>query len=297
MWLQKILVVCLLVVFTVSSGNVYSQNPITVPVLIAEDVKLHLERLSKQTDILALNDFSQLPQGRDLVDVILLNQALHLGKCNCRLVYFDNSVYGRNIDLLNSGKFAMSADTLWLSDIQAHPESLIASHVVIKKGDYDVGLYTSKGNEKALKAKNTDDISKLTAISNRFWTADWQAINQLKPNKLAHIESFPNIKRLVKSEIADYTLIHFRVDEDDLSYEEMLPIPNIKAVLWDSRHFAISSHFPNSQHIANAINAGLKLLHKQNKITAAYQSVGINHPVTANWEVLNINPDDNLNGL
>ncbi|MDE3271137.1 hypothetical protein [Pseudoalteromonas sp. G4] len=183
----------------------------------------------------------------------------------------------------------MSADTLWLSDINAHPESLLASKAVINKGDYDVGLYTSKNNDKALKAQTTDDISRLTAISNRFWTADWHTINQLKPNKLAHIESFPNMKRLVKSEIADYTLLHFRVSESDLSYEEMLPIPNIKAVLWDSRHYAISTHFPNHQRIAKAINAGLKQLHQQNKIETAYQSVGINHPLTADWKVLNAN--------
>lgn len=287
MWLQRFLVLLFSVVSFVVKSEVNVPNLINVPVLIAEDVKLHLERLSKQTNILTLNDFSNLPQGRDLVDVILLNQALHLGKCHCRLEYFDNSVYGRNIDLLNSGKFALSADTLWLSDIETHPESLLASKAVINKGDYDVGLYTSKNNDKALKAQDTDDISRLTAISNRFWTADWHTINQLKPSKLAHIESFPNMKRLVKSEIADFTLLHFRVNENDLSYEEMLPIPNIKAVLWDSRHYAISTHFPEYQRIAKAINAGLKQLHQQNKIETAYQSVGINHPLTAHWKVLN----------
>lgn len=290
MWSQHFLVIFLLFISFFANSTTDKQTLINIPVLIAEDVKLHLERLSKQTDILTLKNFSNLPQGRDLVDVILLNQALHLGNCNCRLEYFDNSVYGRNIDLLNSGKFAMSADTLWSSDIDAHPESLLASQAVINKGDYDVGLYTSKNNDKALKAQNADDISRLTAISNHFWTADWQTINQLKPNKLAHIESFPNMKRLVKSEIADFTLIHFRVKEDDLSYEEMLPIPNIKAVLWDSRHYAISTHFPNHQRITKAINDGLTLLHQQNRVTTAYQSVGINHPITKNWEILNAKP-------
>ena len=74
----------------------------SVPVLIAEDVKLQLERLSNTTDILTIRNFNNLPQGRDLVDVILLNQALYYGECNCQLEYFDNSVYGRNIELLKS---------------------------------------------------------------------------------------------------------------------------------------------------------------------------------------------------
>ncbi|MDE3271136.1 hypothetical protein [Pseudoalteromonas sp. G4] len=75
MWLQRFLVLLFSVVSFVVKSEVNVPNLINVPVLIAEDVKLHLERLSKQTNILTLNDFSNLPQGRDLVDVILLNQA------------------------------------------------------------------------------------------------------------------------------------------------------------------------------------------------------------------------------
>ncbi|MEI4549011.1 hypothetical protein [Pseudoalteromonas spongiae] len=285
MWLQKV-VILLIFVFSVQS-TAKSTELIDVPVLIAEDVKLHLQRLSKQTDILTISDFSNLPQGRDLVDVILLNQALHLGKCQCRLVYFDNSVYGRNIELLKSGKYALSADTLWLSDITSHATTLRSSQAVIRNGEYDVGLYTSVNNERALKAQNKEDISRLTAISNRFWSADWQAINQLNPIKLAHIESFPNMKRLVKSEIADFTLLHFRINDDDLSFEQLTPIPNVKAVLWDSRHFAISTQFPNYQRIADALNKGLEQLHRENKITSAYLAVGINHPLTSDWKILN----------
>ena len=265
----------------------------SVPVLIAEDVKLQLERLSKTTDILTIRNFNNLPQGRDLVDVILLNQALYYGECNCQLEYFDNSVYGRNIELLKSGEFAMSADTLWLSDINRHPDFLLSSEPVINNGEYDVGLYTSENNNKALNAKNLADISRLTAISNRFWTADWQAINQLKPSKLAHIESFPNMKRLVKSEIADYTLMHFRIKDNQLNYENLTPIPNVKAVLWDSRHFALSRHFAHSHTLSEAINKGLQYLFAKNIIRPAYQAVGINHPITEGWTILNENNSQN----
>lgn len=267
------------------------KNLIKIPVLIAEDVKIHLDRITKQTDILTLHNFSNLPQGRDLVDVIILNQALTIGGCNCELEYYSNSVYGRNIDLLKSGKFAISADTLWRQDITKQSNDLVASKAVIEKGEYDVGLYTAKTNNKALSAKNLAQVGHLTAVSNRFWTADWQALQQLNPMKKAHIESFPNMQRLVKSEIADYTLMHFRIKNNTLNHQDLTPIPNIKAILWDSRHYAVSKRSPYKEIIINALDKGLSELSNTNQLQKAYQSVGINHPLTRRWKILNaVNP-------
>ncbi len=256
-----------------------------LPVLIAHDVHQQYKRVNAQYDIIELERFDLLPQSRDLIDLIILIKALNIGGCDCQLQFHDNSVYGRNIELLISGQFVMSSDTLWLSDITRYQDMLIKSPAVIKNGDYDVGLYTSSQNHTALNAKSSEDIKSLTAVSNRFWSADWRTMRALSPKKLAHVESWARMEQLVNAQLADYTLMHFR--NPKLSRTPLVPIPNVKAILWDSRHFAIARQHPLAQHVKNALDIGLKKLAKRGLLERAYQQVGISHQSQKNWQILN----------
>lgn len=276
---------CLAAGLLIASVNAHAK--LQVPVLVASDVHKQYQRLKESAQFSAIQDYKNIPHGRDLVDIIVLEKALSLGGCDCELEFHTNSIYGRNIELILSGKYVMSADTLWLQDIEKHKELLLTTDAVIKRGDYDVGLYTSPNNEKALQARSLNDISKLSAVSNTFWSADWQTMRELAPYKLAHIESWPNLIKLVETEVADFTLLHFRVNEKEQAKLNLVPINNVKAILWDSRHFALNKQHPLAAEVKNALDKGLATLAKNGELALAYQDIGINNPDKKDWKVLN----------
>lgn len=272
-------------VAALGSATGYSKEQ--VPVLVANDVYKQYQRFKEKTKHNSVTGSKEFPQGRDLVDIIVLEKALTLGGCNCELEFHTNSIYGRNIELILSGKYVMSADTLWLQDIEKHKELLLTTDAVIKRGEYDVGLYTSPNNKKALSATTLDDINKLSAVSNTFWSADWQTMRELAPYKLAHIESWPNLVKLVETEVADFTLLHFRINETEQAKLNLVPIENVKAILWDSRHFALNKQHPLALKIKEALDKGLAKLSATGELAAAYQNIGINNPAKRNWKILN----------
>lgn len=258
-----------------------------LPILVADDVRIQFDQINQQYDIHQLSDLTLIPQSRDLVDLIILTKALKLGGCDCELQLHDNAKYGRNIEMIISGKFVMSGDTLWRQDIERYYDVLLMSDTVIERGQYDVGLYTSANNQRALRAQNNHDIRTLTAASNRFWSADWQAMRQLKTKRLAHVENWSKLINVVEQQLVDFTFLHFRLNHGENVFTDLVPIPNIKAVLWDSRHFAISKLHPDAQYTFEKLQKGLAIMHQKNALKSAYQQIGLNHPSKQDWRILN----------
>ena len=282
-----------ILLFSVFFFYSYSACATSIPVLVADDVLQFYKRVKAQHNLDQLNDFSSLPQGRDLIDLIILERALKLGQCECTLAFNNSGLYGRNLQLVKSGQFVMTVDSVWQQDTLNEQDNLLISAPIIKKGQYDVGLYTSALNKKALNIYSPEQITHLTAASNRYWSADWATLHQLAPKKFAHVDSWYTMVKVINRQMADFTLLHFRNSQDlsiKLGNATLKPIPNVKAILWDSRHFALSKKHPLSQQVFTALNIGLEKLERQGLINKAYQDIGISSPKTQNWTVLNPTP-------
>lgn len=68
----------------------------------------------------------------------------------------------------------------------------------------------------------------------------------------------------------------------------LLPIPEVKVALNDSRHFVVSRGYPQSDEFFTALKNGVVKLRKEDAIVAIYRQAGvIGNPKTKNWRLLN----------
>lgn len=227
---------------------------------------------------------------REIVEMVLMQQALKKGGLH-RPVHFKPlaKFYNRNIHELIKGRFLMSSDSVWFKDISEHANWLYITEAIIAKGQFEAGLYTSAKNMKAMRAKKADLVN-LTAVSNPQWSADWSALTSIRLKEIESIGEWYYMVKLVDARMVDFMLAPFSSSEDlSINVENMriVPIPKIKMILPDSRHFAVSKSHPDGRVVYEALNSGMKLLKEEGAIVKAYQEAGVFNQQVTKWKVAN----------
>ena len=260
---------------------------ITVP----GDVLKDYNQFIKGKNLTSMNDFSGPGSRRDVVEVILIQQALFQGGFSDSIKLIPVGTYRREISLIKEGRAIMSATSLWLVDLNKNKDHMYISDPVIKQGEFEAGFYVTPENKTALNAKNLGDIRKLRAISNKQWVIDWKTLTSLNMSKkVFHTPVWESMVRMVKIGRADFLLAPFQ-STSDLSLEaegiKMIPIPNLKIGLQGSRHFGISKSHKNGKLIFEKFNQGLQKLHSQGIIHKAYSQSGFFNTRTQDWLKVN----------
>lgn len=283
-----ILLFWLLFSCTASAETVISQ----VKIQAIPDILRAYHKVMAGRSIEEFSDYGEIGAdgGRVVAELILLQQALFLGGCNCEIDFIEGSdYYSRNLKQMLTGELVLSSDTFWFGDLKRHQDKLFISTPVIASGEYEAGLYTTIKNDKALKISH-EQLYQLVAVSNSQWSADWNTINSLPFKRIEDVNNWIAMVRLVDQGLVDVMLSVFLPTQDlVLSWQDirLRPIPNIKVVLNDSRHFAVSREHPDGEKLFNSMNFGLRLLSRQGKIKEAYTKVGTFNQRVANWRVLN----------
>lgn len=227
---------------------------------------------------------------RDVVELILFQQALIMGGLTADIHLMTKPSYSRIIMDLQNGDVAATGDPLWQEDLKKIKNDVFISIPLVKLGDFEAGLYTSRGNQRALQANTLAKVRDLSAVCNRNWTADWATLTQMKLRNLTHIQQWPTMVRNVALQRSDFVLAPFQ-PTDDLSLHVndmvLVPIPGIKIGLNDSRHFAISKRHPHGKTTFAALQKGLKKLMDRGVVRKAYQQSGFYNAKTRNWKRIN----------
>jgi len=248
-----------------------------VLIYIRDDVYVDYLQFVADREISTIDDFSGKKIRRDVVDMIIAQQALKLGGFNYRFNYAPGKVNFRNTKMLQNGKLLISFDSYWLQDAQPLSNKVYISEEVIRNGEYVAGIYTSPKNTKTLSIKKLSDLKTLTAVSTPRWKTDWHTLQQLPIRQLTREDSWLSMVRMVNIEWIDFILMPFNSTPDQsftMDKVHLVPVKNIGVVLKDSRHFVISRVHPKGDEAFIAINKGLKILRKRGAIVKAYTQAG-----------------------
>lgn len=264
-----------LLITTVSNPCYARSNDILI--YIRDDVYVDYQEFIGNRNVLAIDDFSGKTVRRDVVDMIIAQQALKLGGFNLSFRYASGKVNFRNTKMLQNGKLLISFDSYWQQDAQALADKVYISAPVIRNGEYVAGIYTSPNNSKVLAVKSLADLHSLTAVSTPLWRTDWQTLQALPLKELIKENSWLSMARMVNLQWIDFLLMPFNSTPDQSFTMEkihLVPVKNIAILLKDSRHFVISKQHPQGKAAFTAIDKGLSILRKQGAIVKAYQQAG-----------------------
>ena len=249
----------------------------SVLIYIRDDVYEDYLEFVAGRDIMAIDNFSGKNIRRDVVDMILAQQALKLGGFDYNFNYAPGKVNFRNTKMLENGELLISFDSYWQQDAIPLADNVYVTAAVIRNGEYVAGIYTSPKNSKTLAISKLSDLKGLSAVSTSKWRTDWQTLQNLPLQKLIQEDSWLSMVRMVNIQWVDFILMPFNSTPDKsftMDRIHLIPVNGVGVILKDSRHFVISKEHPRGKEAFQAINKGLNIMRQQGTIVKAYEQAG-----------------------
>lgn len=244
---------------------------------IRDDVLDNYYKFLNGRNVHSITNFKSQFVRRDVVDMIIVQQALKLGGFNANFQYAAGRLNFRNTKLLEQGRLLLSFDTYWLADAIAMQEHVYISKPVIRKGEYHAGIYASPIHPTIFEIKNKHQLKDYTSVSTPRWKTDWKTLQALSLKELVREDEWVSQANMVSNRLIDFMMMPFNSDGKDTYQLEKIVlkhVPNTALLLNDSRHFVISKSHPLGQKAHRAINKGLGVLRSQKRIETAYRQAG-----------------------
>ncbi|MDP2226251.1 MAG: hypothetical protein Q8J78_02100 [Moraxellaceae bacterium] len=257
---------------------------------IHRDVHADYLRFVGARNALSLNEFGGNWSRRDVVEVVLLQQALQRGGNTRPLRFVVADSYSRLLKMLAGDEADISASSAWKIDADDYPGQIEVSQPVIRQGQFEAGLYFPEGHEGLrIVAADPTALTRYTAICSGDWRPDIATLHALGVRILL-TESWGSMLGMLRKGRADFVLApfqpnaDFRITRDDLV---LLPVHGHKVGLVGTRHFLIGRDVEPASPLPALLNRGLTLLEKNGMISRAYQQSGFFDTRVQNWPRLN----------
>jgi hypothetical protein len=255
--------------------------------VINEDVyRDYLCILNKQ-DVLTVKNYGGKCSRREVIEIILIQQMLALGGFEYEFLLDPVYYYKRERKLLEKGLLLISVDSIWQKEALSMEEYVFISPPLIRKKEYQAGFYASSNNSRILSTNSIDQLKRLSIVSNKHWTVDWNNLTKAGFERVIHEDEWMSQASLVNKHLIDIMLIPFS-NNADLSYKikniELKPIPNFKFPLDESRHVIISKKHPLGSEAYQALIKGMKLMRAEGTITKAFKDSGLFNPAVTHWK-------------
>lgn len=278
---------CLTLLGLVLAPWVYAGDcTLIVPADVLADYRLFLGGRNPA----AIRDFGGPHSRRDVVELVLIQQALRAGGYQQGVRMVEASSYARILRELEEGRATLSGTSVWQKDVEEAKGRLLASPPLVKEGEMMAGLYVSPDNAQALNARTPRALSSLRAVSNRDWSADWAALSQLGFRQVENVPLWDSMVRMVASQRVDVLLAPFQKGKSmTLNYADLqlVPISGVRVRLAGSRVVAVSHRHPDGAKAYMALRRGVAQLHVNGRIEQAYRQSGFFQSKTASWTILN----------
>lgn len=260
---------------------------VAVPSGVAINVRTFFEKNNKNPRI---NSYKGENIWRDEVELILLHQALRVAgyQGEIELVIIDD--YHRILESLKSGQVTVSGTSMWRRDLAKDAEQISLTPPLIREGEFFAGLFLREDNNSASKVTRADDLESFTAVSNKQWSIDWEAMSELSFKKLYHNQDANNMVRMVMSNRVDFVLAPFpsvaSFNPNDQG-ARLIPLEGVKVLLNGSRHWAVSTSAPGGTEVIQLLERGVDALREHGNIIKAYEGCGFMGSDYADWVVIN----------
>lgn len=274
--IYKAILVLLIYIFS-SLNTCLAVDEKKIKMFLRDDVYEDYTSFLAGRDPLEITSFSGHKIRRDVVDMIIAQQALKLGGFHKSFKYKVGKINFRNTKLLEQGALLLSFDTYWLADALQLNEKVYISDPVINRGEYLAGVYSNPSNEKVFSIKSLSDFRGLTSVSTPRWRTDWQTLIDLPLKEVFQEHEWLGQTRMVNLKWADFMLMPFMPARDNvykLQSIELKAVPDIAIMLDDSRHFVISKKHPDGFLAYQAMQIGLDKLRAKGLIMQAYREAG-----------------------
>ncbi len=289
---RRSVVLAALTALTLGSGMAHAVEPITI--LTQQDVYNDYQRFVGKRNPLTLTHFAGEGSRRDVVELVLVQQALAQGGLTrpVKLVKVDNNSdsYTRYLKEILSGNATMGGNSAWQVDLKSIDDKVYISSPLIRSGEFEAGLYTSPDNKKALAARSLEDVRGLTAVVADSWKPDVATLENLKLKQLLQTQSWDSMVGMVEKGRADMLLAPFQPTADmslKLGEYTLVPIPDVKVGLAGSRHLFVSRNAPHGAETYDALEKGLAKLRAKGIIEQAYRESGFFNSRTQDWKKIN----------
>lgn len=263
-------------------------NAKIIDITVETDIYFYAKDIIGKKPILDIKDYSGKNAQRDVVEFILVQQALILGGADIEFNFIYGNYDARNLKLLNEGLLLLSFDSLWLSATEEYKENLYISEPVIEKGEYYAGIFTSESNVDKF-SNMPVSIQDMSIVSSKDWHVDWITLQTLMPKELIHESDWIVMAKMVSRGWVDGMLAPFK-KQKNYSYigpdYKIVAIPNVKVALNDSRHFVVSKKHPQGKETFEALQRGLKILKEKGLIEKAYREAGFINDDVKYWRTI-----------
>ncbi|WIV97322.1 hypothetical protein [Kinneretia aquatilis] len=260
--------------------------PSSIQAAVPADVMVDYGRFLNRRDPLTLSDFSGPHSRRDVVEVVLLHQALALGGWAHPLEFVDMPSGERLLREISTGRLVCSATTYWEQDTMGSGQGVMLSRAMVQAGEFEAGLYTVESNRRAMSARSLADVRALSVLSNRNWVVDWATLEQLGIHRRQHVTNWELMPRMVEAGRADLLLAPFQATPDlslTVGKVRLVPIPGLKISLRGTRHYLLAREHPQGFGLRSALDIGLQRLLQQGVVRKAYTQSGFFNTKTASW--------------
>lgn len=272
-----------------AEGLTSTKKPDTIQIYVRDDVyKDYLNFLSGRSP-LEIDNFKGSYIRRDVVDMILAQQALLLGGFDKPFEYQTGNVNFRNTKLLERGKLLLSMDSYWLADAQHYDSFVYISRPLIEKGDYYAGIFYSPDNKKMQALNRFEDFKGLSSVSTPRWRTDWKTLSGLPLKQLFTEHEWISQARMVDMKWADFMLMPLMPslkNEYTLADIRLVAHPKLVVLLNGSRHLVVSKRHPDGKEAFAALQKGMLKLKEKGAIRRAYKEAGF-IPDFAKYTVIN----------
>ena len=283
--LLKTLLLCWLVLLPVQAAEPIATVDIPIETSVYDDYR----RFVGKRSVHDIHSFKGAGTRRDVVDMVLVQQALQLGGFPLQFNFIPSDSSARSMQLFIRGDVLISVDSVWGKTAHKLQSHLYISSAVIERGDYVAAIFTSPNNLKTKSIRQLSDFSGLTAVSSRAYAEDWQVLAQLPLRELRDEYNWSSMAMLVSRGWVDFMLAPFPQSRP-FTYKapgiELVAVEGVKVLLDDSRHFIVAKKHALSEPVFAALQQGLAILRRQGKLQQAYQDCGFFNAEVAHWTLL-----------
>lgn len=267
-----------------------AEAPLPVPIIstpnVIKDYKIMLEG-KKLSD---LNEYSHEKARRDVIELILIQQAVALGSFGSPITLHSEQSYKRSMRSVAHATSIAVSSTIWRRDVKHRNNDFYVSSPIIRNGEFVVGVYINPQKKHITKIKQLQDLSLYSVISNPEWSIDWELVNTLPFNTVHMANSFYSMIKMVDRGRVDIVLANFSTREDLIlnSREVTLtPVQGVKIKLHGERVWIVSKSHPQGKEFFNSLQIGIKKLRERGTIVRAYQESGFFNRHVKSWKTLN----------
>jgi hypothetical protein len=287
---RSVTLLLLAMVVAGSLSSIACAQSATAPIAVLPDIRRDYQLFLGERQPADVNYYGGKHARRDVIELILLQQALKLGGFDHPLQFLTEENYFRSIRNVLDGKTLTISGTIWYEDLADQQDKLHISPPIVKDGQFIVGLYTSPNNQIALNSKTLTQLTKLKVVSSRQWKPDLQTLESLGFTKIMFTPNWINMARMINAGRVDIALSPFEMNPNKEIVVEsihLIPIEGVKIAIRGSRHWPVSKIHPLGEEFYAALVKGIIQLRNDGTIERAYRECGFFHPEMEGWKLLN----------